>query len=298
VADPLTDPVGYFENDRRGRDELASESRRHRDRFTGDQLFGQQDDEVYAQGGYEPTLDQLTPDYVYDDPYAIYREGPRRSEMGQARGEDYYVNEALRQLQQLSGQQGLSRADQAMIDAQQRQVSQQARSSREAQMQQAQARGMGSSGLAFMSAQQADEAGADRSADMRAQMMMGAQQRALQAMQAYGSLGSQYYGQSFGQDAARRNAIDDFNRWRTETVLGTQQRNTDQRNRAAEAESSAYQQRYNNRYGRYQDDEARRMGIFDRQRDERRYQQEREDGRTQALIDTGAGLVGGGLGGR
>jgi hypothetical protein len=242
-----------------------------------------------VEGGI--AIDDLIPDYSMEDPSGVLRELGNAPAMGGAQGEDYYVLEALRGLQGMSAQQGLSAADRAMMDAQQRQISQQARSARDAQMQQAQARGMGSSGLAFMSGQAANEAGADRSADMRAQMMMGAQQRALQAMQAYGSLGTNFYGQSFGQDATRRGAIDDFNRWRAETQLGAQGRNTDRRNQQADARVAGRQRQYDDSYQRYRDSQDYAVGYGDRERDERRYNQDREDRRTQQIMDTGTSII-------
>jgi hypothetical protein len=299
-----TDPVSYFRNDYRGEDEMRREAGRHRDQYTSRELFGQSDYGTVADGGYDPTIDQLTPRYEGEwiddmrtaDPRIA---GPQSAWGGRGgyTGSFSDVRNALRMLQDTASQQGLSPADQAMIDAQQRQLGQQSRAARDAQMQQAQARGMGSSGLAFMSGQAANEASANRSSDMRAQMMMGAQQRALQAMQSYGSLGSQFFAESGAQRAQSMNAIDAFNQRNTDYWRGVRGRDTERRNRTADSRSDAYQQRYENRYGRYQDDEARRMGIYDREREERRYRQEREDRRTQAMIDTGAGLVRSGVGG-
>ncbi len=260
-----------------------------------DRLFNQADTDVtQVYGGYAPMIDQLIPDYVYEDERAYL---PERSQMAQASGDPAAVREALRMLQGVARGGGMSEADRAMGNAVQRQQDQIARSQREAILPPAQARGMGGSGLSLLSAQQAGEASSGRALDFRAQQLAAAQQRALQGMQAYGSLGAQHYGESFAQDAQRRGAIDSFNAWRADQQRGAAQRNTERRNQLADRTVGAYQQRYEDRYRRAQDAADRTYGYGRSLADERRYQQEREDRRTEKIMDTGTSLVGTGMGG-
>ena len=101
----------------------------------------------------------------------------------------------------------------------------------------------------------------------------------------------------FDPPAARRSAIDDFNAWRANSQRDAAGRNTDRRNQLADRTVGAYQQRYDDRYRRAQDEADRRYGYGRSLADERRYQQEREDARTQQVMDTGTSLVRTGMGG-
>jgi len=246
--------------------------------------------------GSAPTADQLTPEYTMEDPYADSVRGPDRSELAFANGEDYYVTEALRGLQR-QAQEGFTPAEQQMMEANQRQQAQMARSQRDALSQQAEARGMGGAGLSFLSQQQAGEAATGQQADYQAQMAMAAQQRALQGMQAYGSLGSQFYGQSFDQDATRRSAIDDFNRWQTEYRRDVGERNANRRDRTAEGRAGANQQSWENQYRAGRDQAADRGQYGNAVSNEQRYQQQRDDERMQGYMDSVTSIAGGAAGG-
>lgn len=118
--------------------------------------------------------------------------------------------QALGQLQQV-GAQGWTDADRAALGAGQRQAAQFERSQRDAVMQSARARGMGGSGMAFMGSMMAQQAGADRAADTAANLGMEGRQRALTALQSGAGLAGQMRDQSFGQQAARAGALDEFN---------------------------------------------------------------------------------------
>jgi hypothetical protein len=246
--------------------------------------------------GSAPTADDLTPEYTMEDPYAASVRGPERSELGFANGEDYYVQEALRGLQQ-QAQQGFTPAEQQMMEMGQRQQAQMARSQRDALAQQAEARGMGGSGLSYLAQQQAGEAATGQLSDYQTQMAMQAQQRALQGMQAYGALGSQFYGQSFDQDATRRSAIDDFNRWQTEYRRDVEGRNAGRRDRTAEGRAGATQQAWENDYRGARDQASDRGTYGNAVSNEQRYQQQRDDERMQGYMDMASNVVGGAGGG-
>jgi hypothetical protein len=234
---------------------------------------------------WAPSADDLAVEYEQEGDVA----GPGRSELGDARADQTSLraqHAALRQMQDWS-RGDLTAADLAQRDAMQRGQAQMARGQREALMQQAQARGMGGSGMALLSAQQADESATARSADYDAQLQAMAQQRALQALQGAGSLSSQMRGQSFGEDSTRRSAIDDFNRWQTDYQRGREQRNTGWRNQTRDSRSGARQQAYENREraaagmtNQYGTDVARRQG-----------EAARRDQQGASLATTAAGII-------
>lgn len=122
------------------------------------------------------SAEDLTADYQYDP------------------SDEAAQRQALEQMQRW-GSGGLTDADRGAMAATRRQDERGARGQRDALMQQAQARGMGGSGLDYATQMSADQAGQAQSSDAEAQMMQGAQQRALAAVQAQGQLGGQMRGQ-------------------------------------------------------------------------------------------------------
>lgn len=153
-----------------------------------------------------PTADQLTADYQYDP-----------------EGHDAQTA-ALRQLQQW-GSGNLTDADRGAMESVRRRDQQGARAQRGALMQQAQARGMGGSGLDFISQQSANQGAEAQASDAEAQMLQGAQARALAAVQAQGQLGGQIRQQGQHETEMRAEA----------PVQGIQQAYEDQSSRAAGA---------------------------------------------------------------
>lgn len=123
------------------------------------------------------TPETWTADYQYDP----------------SQGQDAQM-EALGQLSQWA-RGGLTGADVASMDMARRRQDQQSGAARDALEQQAQARGLGGSGLALASQLGATQQGQMQSSDMEAQMLQGAQQRQLQATQAMGNLGTATRGQ-------------------------------------------------------------------------------------------------------
>jgi hypothetical protein len=125
-----------------------------------------------ANRGYWDELNAPTADALRGDPAL------RDAQMG-----------ALDQMAEW-GQGGLTGADRGMLDASRRRDEQAASAQRQAMTQQAQARGIGGSGLDFAMQQSADQQGQQRSSDREAEMMGSAQQRALTAIQQQGQMGS------------------------------------------------------------------------------------------------------------
>ena len=118
---------------------------------------------------------------------------------------------ALQQMQQW-GRGGLTGADRGMMESTRARDQQAAGASRRAMSQQAQARGVGGSGLDYAGQMGATQQGQQAASDAEAQMMAGAQQRALAAVQSQGQLAGQVREQDTGatqqafQDAASRAA--------------------------------------------------------------------------------------------
>lgn len=118
---------------------------------------------------------------------------------------------ALSQMQEW-GRGGLTQADRAALESTRQRDAQAAGSAQRSLMQQAQARGVGGGGLDFATRQQASQMGQQQSSDAESQMLQGAQQRALAAVQASGNLAGAVREQDVGatqqswEDAANRAA--------------------------------------------------------------------------------------------
>jgi len=205
--------------------------------------------ELDALSGKVPTWDQLTPEYemlgasqaagASADPAAI--EAQRR---------------ALRGLEEVYRGGGMTAADRGALAEGQRQQGSFMRGQRESALQNAAERGLGGGGAALAAQMAGSQDSASALASSNAQVNIAAQQRALQAMQAAGGMGSQMRGQSFGEASSRGTAADRF------TMA-----NTDTRNRQADRGADAHQQVYTNqeriaalRTGQHQSaiDEARK----------------------------------------
>lgn len=121
--------------------------------------------------------------------------------------------QALQQMQQW-GQGGLTATDRSGLETTRGRDMQASGAAQRGLMQQAQARGVGGSGLDFATRQQAAQGGQQQASDAESQMLQGAQQRALQAMGASAQLGGEM---------------------RTQAGQGQQRAFEDQRSRAAGA---------------------------------------------------------------
>lgn len=149
---------------------------------------------------------------------------------------------ALAAMQGIYESGGMTAADFARQQEAQLATSQYMRGQREAALQQAQMSGMGGGAGQLASALSAQQGGAQAQSSADAQMLMDAQQRALNAMQSSGQLSGSMRGQSFGEEATRRSSLDDRNRynidWRRENLQANARRRGDTRmwqaqNRAA-----------------------------------------------------------------
>lgn len=113
---------------------------------------------------------------------------PSAEQLDSQQGRDA-ESQALAQMAQWSGGQ-ITGADRAQLEASRSRDTQAARASQQATMQQAQARGVGGSGLDFVTRQQAAQGAQQQSSDAESQALAMAQQRGLAASQQLGSMGS------------------------------------------------------------------------------------------------------------
>ena len=149
---------------------------------------------------------------------------------------DRYMMAALQDLERQS-QEGFTprdEADMARIEGQNRRS---LRGAEGAIRQNMAARGIGGSGLEFLSRQQAAQDAADRQALSGLEKMAQMNERKQSAASRLGQLGSQFQGQQFSQEAQKAAAQDAINRFNTGNRVDTQVRNNMGRNEAS---------RYNN----------------------------------------------------
>jgi len=129
---------------------------------------------------------------------------------------------------------GLRAVDRAALEEIKSDITQQERGQREAILQQMQRRGISGSGLELQSQLQAQQEAINRASQEGFNVAGQAQQRALQAILQRGELAGGMRGQDFGEqaDIARaRQAIEQFN---VQSRIGSQQRNIDRSNIAAQ----------------------------------------------------------------
>lgn len=208
-----------------------------------------------ADAGYDDALDQwndVLPEEYVDEEYV---EGTAQTAGAASAGADPRSVDAqmraLAAMEEVYGQGGLTAVDRARIAQAQAGTRTFERGQRDALAQEAEARGMGAGGARFAGEIGAQQEGANRLSQMGLDIEGMAQERAFNAMQAAGGLGSQARGQSFGEDLARREAQDAANRFNTE----------------------------------YSRDRAERAGSYGRDRSQRAT--EREERRRGHMADTG-----------
>ncbi len=186
---------------------------------TAQQLQEQLSKQTYA-GDYNPAMEQT----VTQDPSAynqIYTDPTAKAAQLQA----------LSQLQGIGQSGGMTAIDQASTNNILNQTNEAARGARGAVMQNAQARGVGGSGLDIVNQQLANQGAAQTANQQGLGVAANAQARALQAIQQSGQLGGQIEGQNYGEasnKAAAQDAINRFNAQNSQAVMGTNVGNTNQ----------------------------------------------------------------------
>ncbi|GBF40686.1 hypothetical protein [Leptospira johnsonii] len=127
------------------------------------------------------------------------------------------LNTAIQQTQGQTGQ-GFTQAEEGNLNSAGRRVSQQAGDNANRIAQQAASRGVGGSGVQMATQAAAGQQAANAMADLGAQGMMGAQNRALGATQNLGQLGLAGGEQYFGQGMARAGAQDTRDQYNNQLV--------------------------------------------------------------------------------
>jgi len=106
------------------------------------------------------------------------------------------------------------------------------RGAREAVLQNANARGVGGSGLEFLSQLKNQQESASRQSDRDTQVAADAEMRALDALVRSGSMAGDIRGQDFSEQARKAEAMDAINRFNTGNMIQNSQFNTGIRNQA------------------------------------------------------------------
>jgi hypothetical protein len=149
---------------------------------------------------------------LYSGPQAF---GDYRAEGARATGDPSAMGAArqsLGQLQQI-GQTGWTDTDRQQLASNLRQGQQASAATRQAAVQQAQARGMGSGGLGFLAGLTGSAADANAAANAAASIGSQGAANRMAATQAAGGLGMGIDAQQFGQQAQTGAAQDAFNQW-------------------------------------------------------------------------------------
>src|SRR5690606_16028160 len=133
------------------------------------------------------------------------------------------------------GEGGLTAADRAALASIQSQEQAAARGAREAIIADAQARGMGGSGLELMAQLKNQQDAATRQAQRDLDVAALAQERALAAIQAAGQLGGNIQRQDFSQQFQQAQAQDAINEFNTQNMNQVGLANTQARNEAQRA---------------------------------------------------------------
>ncbi len=150
--------------------------------------------------------------------------------------------DALSSLQDISSSGGMTAMDKALLGQIQTQEQTASRGAREAIIQNAQARGLGGSGIELMQQMQNQQDSATRQSQRDLDVAGMAQSRALEALQAAGNLGGQIGQQQFGQQAQVASANDAISRFNTQNSQDVSNLNTANRN-ATQAANLAEKQR-------------------------------------------------------
>ncbi len=140
--------------------------------------------------------------------------------------------DALSGLQKISSEGGLTAQDQAKLNQIRTQEDTQARGQREAILQNAQARGVGGSGVELMSQMLNQQQSAQNQSQRDLDVGALAEQRALEALIAGGQLGGQMQETEFGQKAQVANAQDAINRFNAANRQSVANTNVGARNTA------------------------------------------------------------------
>lgn len=203
--------------------------------------------------------------------------------------------DALSRLEELS-RGGLTDSDRAMMDENARREGMMARGDREAELSALEARGMGSSGASLAAGLGAGEGAAMRANSANAAAMAAAQQRAYDALAAYGSLGSHVADRTAGIEGERRSAIDSWNAAERDRAERLGAANTERRRDDVSRFEDARQQQWENRYATTNSESGTSERDTDRVSGQQNTEEDRDAEREGMIIEGASRLGGGALG--
>jgi hypothetical protein len=197
--------------------------------------------------GYLPSADDLYVQYEEEGLVDAYGDPPQH--VAADAGAVSSQQSALDALEDIYQSGGMTAADRARQRLAYEQAGMAARGQREADAAALSARGMGGGGASVASMLSSQGSAAQSRSAADAQMLIDAQRRELQAMQAAGGLATQRRGQSFDEGAYNADRIDRFNREETDYRRRREGANTDRRNQTRESRRDSRQQAFANRLG-------------------------------------------------
>lgn len=148
---------------------------------------------------------------------------------------------ALQQLEQIGEEGGLRLQDKAALQDAQQRAAVQERANREGIAAEMARRGMGGSGYDVAARLSGQQSVADRLGEDSLKTAAMAQDRALQAIEGAGNLGTQYRNQAFGEAAQKASAADRINAFNVANARDVNAANTAAQNRAQEMNLAAKQ---------------------------------------------------------
>lgn len=173
--------------------------------------------------------------------------------------------QALKQLQKIGSEGGLTAADRAQMNQIQNQLGNQEKSARNALVQNYAQRGMAGSGVQLAAELSGNQGETQAAADQGFNVAAQAQQRALQAIQGAGQLGTGLESQQFGQAATmagQQNAINQFNTANAQNIAG---QNVQRANYAQERNLNNQQQINAQNTGLGNQEEVYNKGLYQQQ---------------------------------
>ncbi len=188
----------------------------------------------------------------------------QRSEMNGVSTDPALMNaqyDALQGLQDVANEDGLTAVDKAKLSAIQTEQDTHARGQREAILQNAQARGMGGSGMEMLAQLQNQQDSATRGSQRGMDVAAMAQERALQALMGAGNMGNQMQQTQFGQKAQVAKSNDAINQFNTQNMQTVGNINTQNRNVAAEKNLGEKQRVADTNVGTRNQQEAHNKGL-------------------------------------
>jgi len=173
--------------------------------------------------------------------------------------------QALRKLQEVGTEGGLTAVDKAQLNDITNATNRQEQANRNALVQNFQQRGMGGSGVELAAQLAGNQASGEEASKRGFDVSAQAQQRALDAIQKSGALGSQIEGQQFGQDAQKANAQDAINRFNTQNQQSILGQNVQRSNYAQERNLNNEQQLNASNVGISNQEQVANKGLYQKQ---------------------------------